>query len=770
MVSVEMTPTQQRWINDTTRELLIEGSAGSGKGLSLNEILPTPDGWVSMEDLKVGDTLFDENGEVCQVTYKSPIHFIQCYELIFENGYTITVDKDHRWKCQTESYNQNRVWTTEEMFEHLEKQDCKTQRGFIIDMAKPLQLPEQDLLISPYVLGAWLGNGSKYQGVIVNHNSDHQIIEEIEKEGFDVSDISSDELAHTVIGLNVLLRELGVLENKHIPSEYLRASFNQRLSLLQGIMDTDGSIDENGCCEITWADYNMVVQLRELLFTLGIKTTDIHEKYVKMENWSEPRPYYRLQFTTDLPIFRLKRKLERIPETVSKTQNRRYVKQIRKVDSVPTQCITVNSDSHLFLATKEFIPTHNTIFACYKVIFYALKYENASIYIYRKTLPSLKRTSWKEIRNILYDLEIPYEENKSEGVISFSNGSKMYFGALDELSKVRSINADVIYIEQAEELNSPEFYIELMLRLGRGEASKRKGGYSQMLLVVQPESEEHWIYKRYHEFTDATTEYESKKQEAIANGEDYPSYEEILGNIQHRRKTAHFHYSENLKLPKFQRDYYDNLKNEDYELWLRYSAGQWGKLSDVVYPNYDTVVVRDNFDFYSFGCDFGFNNPSCFLLCGFYDDECYVIDEVYEPKLLNSELIEKCKEMLFKHKLLPEHLNVGFGDAAEPDRIEEFVQNGFPMEKGIKDVKAKISTTKQTKIHIHPRCVNTIREIKGYKYRKNRDGVTLDEPVKVNDHAMDALSYCIYGIRGQLSPNRRFGDNDGNYFNKIMVF
>ena len=111
MVSVEMTPTQQRWINDTTRELLIEGSAGSGKGLSLNEILPTPDGWVSMEDLKVGDSLFDENGEVCQVTYKSPIHFIQCYELIFENGYTITVDKDHRWKCQTGSYNQNRVWT-----------------------------------------------------------------------------------------------------------------------------------------------------------------------------------------------------------------------------------------------------------------------------------------------------------------------------------------------------------------------------------------------------------------------------------------------------------------------------------------------------------------------------------------------------------------------------------------------------------------------------------------------------------------------------------
>lgn len=437
------------------------------------------------------------------------------------------------------------------------------------------------------------------------------------------------------------------------------------------------------------------------------------------------------------------------------------------VEMTPTQQRWINDQTRELLIEGS-AGSGKTIFACYKVIFYALTYPDASIYIYRKTLPSLKRTSWKEIRNILYDLQIPYEENKSEGVISFQNNSKLYFGALDELSKVRSINADMIYIEQAEELNSPEFYVELMLRLGRGEASKRKGGYSQMLIVVQPESEEHWIYKRYHEFTDATAEFENTKRDYIAEGRtDYPSYESILANIQSRRKSAHFHYSENLKLPKFQRDYYDNLKNEDYELWLRYSAGQWGKLTDVIYPNYDTVVVRDNFEFYSFGADFGFNNPSCFLLTAWYDSECYVIDEIYEPKLLNSELIQKCKDMLFKHKLLPEHLNTGYGDSAEPDRIEEFVQNGFPMEKGIKDVTAKITATKQTRIHIHPRCVNTLREIKGYKYRKNRDGVTLDEPVKVNDHAMDALAYNVYGVRGSLSPNRPIGKE---FYNRIRVY
>lgn len=449
-----------------------------------------------------------------------------------------------------------------------------------------------------------------------------------------------------------------------------------------------------------------------------------------------------------------------------------------KVEMTPTQQKYINDKTRELLIEGS-AGSGKTIFACYKVIFYALQNPNASIYIYRKTLPSLKRTSWKEIRNLLTNMKIPFEENKSEGVISIPShddpkASKMYFGALDESSKVRSINADVVYIEQAEEVTDTEFYIELMLRLGRGEASKRENGYSQMLLVVQPESEEHWIYKRFHEFEDATVEFEREKKEVLSHNEHFPydlwdfrTYDEVLDNIKARRKTAHFHYSENFKLPQFQRDYYDNLKNEDYELWLRYSAGLWGKLSDVIYPNYDTVVVRENYDFYSFGADFGFNNPSCFLLLGWYDNECYVIDEVYKPKLLNRELIEECKDMLFSHSLLPEHLNVGYGDAAEPDRIEEFVQNGFPMEKGIKDVKAKITTTKQTKLHIHPRCVNTLKEIKGYKYRTNKDGVVLDEPVKVNDHAMDALAYGVYGVRGSLSPNRPLGRD---YYSKVRVY
>lgn len=433
------------------------------------------------------------------------------------------------------------------------------------------------------------------------------------------------------------------------------------------------------------------------------------------------------------------------------------------IEMTPSQLKYIN-DSTRELLVEGSAGSGKTIFACYKVIFYSLQNKNARIYVYRVTLPSLKKTAWLEIKNILYKYHIQFEEKRAEGRIEFpQTDSIIYFGALDELSKVRSINADLIYIEQGEELTNEPFYVELMLRLGRGDATKDGDAPSQMIVVVQPESEEHWIYKHFHEYNDVRPEYDPE------TGEMIKTYDEVLAETKARRKTVHFHYSENSKLPPETRRYYDELKNIDYELWLRYSAGKWGKISDVIYPNYDTIVQRSTFDLMTIGGDFGYNNPSCVLLIGWYDDEMYILDEVYETKLLNSELIDLTDDMLFRHRLYPENLDGGWLDAAEPDRIEEFRQHGYPVEAGIKDVRAKITTTKQTKIHIHPRCTNTIREIKGYKYKVDKStGVATDEPVKVNDHAMDSMAYCCYGVRGQLSVSRPF--QIGNGSNSIFAW
>lgn len=299
--------------------LFIMGKGGTGKGLSIEEYLPTPTGWVQMKDLKVGDKLFDEEGNVCNVTYKSPVHNIDCYKVTFENGYEMIVDKDHRWLTKEPSQKRMTVQNTEYMYNRMSKiHDKNNKFRFIIDMNKPLQLDEKEFTIPPYTLGTWLGHISKDSGVTVNN----QIIEDI-------------------------------------PQEYLRGSYWQRLSLLQGIMDTDGSVDYTGYAEITWVSKQLINQLRELLFSLGIKS-NIKEVQYQEKGCDEPKTYYRLRFKTRLPVFREKRETERIRNNNMKVQHRRYIKKIEPVESVPTQCIQVDSPNHLFLAGKEFIPTHNT--------------------------------------------------------------------------------------------------------------------------------------------------------------------------------------------------------------------------------------------------------------------------------------------------------------------------------------------------------------------------------------------------------------------------
>ena len=335
---------------------------GTGKGLDIDEYLPTPTGWKQMKDIEVGDKLFDEKGNVCNVTYKSPTHNIDCYELTFENGFKITVDKEHRWLSKTEGEVRHKVRNTEEMYQHMQSINRKRDDFYYsIDIAKPLKLEKQDFSIPPYTLGAWLGDGTSDEGIITNHIDDTQIIHEIEKDGFTTNRSGADNNLRVYIHkLKSKLINKNLIKNKHIPQEYLRGSYEQRLSLVQGIMDTDGSIDNRGGCEITLANKQLITQLRELLFTLGIKPGLIKEKKVQLKGWSEPRIYYRLWFKTNVPVFRLQRKLDKIPETVQKRQYRRYIKDIQPVQSIPTQCIQVDSDSHLFLATKEMIPTHNT--------------------------------------------------------------------------------------------------------------------------------------------------------------------------------------------------------------------------------------------------------------------------------------------------------------------------------------------------------------------------------------------------------------------------
>jgi replicative DNA helicase len=171
--------------------------------------------------------------------------------------------------------------------------------------------------------------------------------------------------------VRVLTRELqaaGLLggRRKHIPAEYLRGSFKQRLALLQGLLDTDGHANRQGGAEMCLADRDLCRQVRELVCSLGHKPGQLKQKTISLPD-GRYATAWRFTWTPLDPVFRLPRKAAALEESGNHrafgTATRRAIVAIEPIASVPVRCVTVDSPNHLYLAGDSMIPTHNTAFA-----------------------------------------------------------------------------------------------------------------------------------------------------------------------------------------------------------------------------------------------------------------------------------------------------------------------------------------------------------------------------------------------------------------------
>jgi predicted phage terminase large subunit-like protein len=219
----------------------------------------------------------------------------------------------------------------------------------------PLERPEANLLVDPYVLGVWLGDGSKNNGVITCCDADATVIrKEIEHRGYITTD-QNTKYTFGVLGLKVKLRDIGVLSNKHIPDVYMDASEAQRRDLLKGLMDTDGCVSKKGQCYWMQSDKALIDQVRVLLASLGIKNS-VCESEAKIGDKTYG-PTWRISFyANDIAV--LPRKEERTLKG-NRTFGR-YIK-VEKLGVIGnTQCIKVNRKDGLFIAGEGHIITHNT--------------------------------------------------------------------------------------------------------------------------------------------------------------------------------------------------------------------------------------------------------------------------------------------------------------------------------------------------------------------------------------------------------------------------
>lgn len=334
------------------------------------------------------------------------------------------------------------------------------------------------------------------------------------------------------------------------------------------------------------------------------------------------------------------------------------------------------------------------------IILRALEEGNKRILITRKTLPALRVSCLQLMKDLLNEYEIPYELNKSELEMKVGN-NQILFKSLDNPEKIKSSEFNYIWAEEATELTHQD-YLQLRLRLRRKNDLK-----NQLIMTLNPIDQFHWIR---------------------AQVLDAPNRE--IASLQSNYKMNSF-------LSKEYIEQLEGLAEIDENYYRIYALGEWGVLQNLIYSNWDVVNdIPENYDEIIYGLDFGYVNPTALLEIRIKENEIWVKELIYQTHLTNSDLIELLKNKVERNSFI-------YADSAEPQRIEEIHKANFNIFPADKNVKFGINKVKQYKIHILEDSINLIKEIRSYKWKEDKEGRTLEEPVKFNDHALDAMRYAI---------------------------
>lgn len=433
---------QRAIADDLSRNLAVIKPSQVGMALALDTPIVIPSGWTTMGEIQVGDTVYDEQGQLCRVEYVSPVfEDHDCYQLTFCDGETIVADAGHRWYVESsKAFSETGLHgktgrirlgsgvamkgvLTTEVISRTYKRGCRNI--YAVPTTKPLLGQDVDLPVDPYFLGAWLGDGNLHASVLTAGETDaDEMVCLLEARGM-VCKFSSqrgstvqfcvqlpDNPSWRKDSLPARLKALGLLsKRKFIPPNYLRAPRQARIELLRGLLDTDGSITTNGRVSFHNTNRDLVEGVNELARSLGFKprTRWRLSKPATMKNGqviTAKQPVAEVSFVAyaEEPVFALSRKQSRLGrQSVGRhTESfRRRIVGVEKIPSVPTRCISVSSSSHLFLAGRGMIPTHNTEIQIRKCLAFLARNRGTSVIFSLPSEKMFKRVSKTRVRPLV---------------------------------------------------------------------------------------------------------------------------------------------------------------------------------------------------------------------------------------------------------------------------------------------------------------------------------------------------------------------------------
>lgn len=371
-------------------DLIILGARpGQGKALSLNEeILTEGLWWIKMKDVKVGMKVASSDGNFYPITGVYPQGVRDVYDVHFDDGTIVRCDTQHLWKVQSRSDRQSnrpsRVIPLYEMLTYRVRL-ANNRKNWSLDYCDPIQYKENAHYIHPYIIGVLIGDGCLVNKTVFT-NPEEDIVSKVAKllpNGYIVKSNGINRNIRrenrTGSSTSLVKNELRRLEligkhsyEKHIPIEYLMDSVENRMALLQGLMDTDGSVNgPSSFLEYITTSKQLSEDICDLVRSLGgkavIKIKDTH--YLKDGIRYPCRTAYKLIICFDNHITPVSSEKHLKRYKANKQFFKKFITEIKYVGTDETQCITVDSPDHTFL-TNNYTVTHNSALTgciCYNI-------------------------------------------------------------------------------------------------------------------------------------------------------------------------------------------------------------------------------------------------------------------------------------------------------------------------------------------------------------------------------------------------------------------
>ena len=740
-IPAKLLPLQQ-----ATPYKIAYGGRGSAKAIDVNEVIPTPSGYVRLADIKVGCVVFDETGNTCKVTEIHESFPEVAYRVHFSDGATIDCCSEHEWvtwthaerKCLLRSPyddhdqfpndwpNWTRVnspvnmgpqtRTTQEIADTL-THSTRGDANHCIPLTLPLRLPEAELPIDPYVLGYWLANGTQRDGYLTigshNGNEDYTyIMKRYEAAGYPLR------LLHCGVYDNVELRQwlrnIHMNTNKYIPDIYLRASILQRTELLHGLMDGDGTADGGrGTVSFSNKNENLARGVFELVTSLGHRPTIATRKAMLYEKYCGD--YFQVAWRPLLPPFSLPRKAAQVPPLGNQALRSRHrmIHAVERIPSKPMRCLTVASPNHMYLVTRHMIPTHNS-WSVARLLLVKTLHEKHIVLCAREFQASIADSVYRLLVSQIDALNLQsYFDVTQREIRCLTSGSIFIFKGIrrniDEIKSTEGVT--VCWVEEAQSVTHESWQVLTPTVF-------RNAG-SEMWVTFNPRDERDATYQRF---------VLNPPPGAIvikANYNDNPWFSKELDN-------------DRLWCLRTDTEAYDWIWN-----------GNVRKLSDaIIFRNKFSVenfIPPEKTQFY-YGVDWGFaDDPTVMVQVYMHDDCLFINKEAYGHRVEIDALPD----------LFDRHIPEGRGgpikaDSSRPETISYMANRGFAIkaadkwpgciEDGIMHLKAFKS------IIVHERCIHAATEFALYSYKEDKAGNVLPEVVDKHNH-------CI--AEGQLVTTKR---------------